>query len=149
MAIKKNRSHKSKDINDHIVQTGTVKEDGVGDWEVSEQEIHSTTLIEDDDGHGKPVVIRSFDFKANPQAFFRHIPTKQELFNAHYKQIEVFLMKDGLKVMPEVNPQVKVSKDKTMYRIVVGAEPMRGFLVNDRPQTLSEITNAKLKSVSK
>lgn len=138
---KVNRSHKSKDINDHIVQTGKIKEDGVGDWEVSEQEIHSTTLIEDDDGHGKPVIIRSFDFHSNPEAFRLHTPTKQELFNAHHKQIEVQLMSDGLKVMPEVNPQVKISKNKKMYRIVVGAEPMRGFLLNDRPQTLSEITN--------
>jgi len=137
-----NRKHTSKELDDHVVQQARVAvAEGEKDvqYDVTQGEIHSTTHIEDDRGEGKPVVIRTFDFQANPDAFKERTPSKQELFNAHASQIERLLMIDGLKVMPEVNPQLKLSKNRKFYRIVVGAEPMRGFKLNDRPLTLKQI----------
>jgi hypothetical protein len=43
--------------------------------------------------------------------------------------------------MPDVNPKVMISKKKEGYRIVVGAEPSRGHLLHQAPQTLSQIAN--------
>lgn len=99
------------------------------------------THLEDDTGHGNPAVIRRFTFGVNPQAFHEHTPTTQELFNAHYKGIELALWKDGLKVIPEVDPRVVFNKQKTQYFIFVGARPMKGFLLNEKPQTLTDIVH--------
>ena len=146
------RKHDSRNIEDLLVQEGegkfntefSGKTEKVG-WDVKETEVHSDVKLENDLGTGKHVLIRSFDFSANPETFKMHVPTKQELLNAHAKEIEIALWRDGLKVMPDVNPQVKISKNKRKYRIVVGAEPQRGQMVSWKDQeqfkTLSQIAN--------
>lgn len=121
--------------NDHI---GSTKFNGY-DHEVESVESQSRTNLEQDHGVGNAAVIRMFEFSANPETFQHHLPTKQELFNAHYKGIELALWKDGLKVIPTVNPQIAVGKKR--YRIWVGAAPMRGQTLSERPQTLSDIVH--------
>lgn len=103
-------------------------------------EVTSDTKLEHDEGHGEAAIIRRFTFGANPEAFAKHTPTKQELFNAHYKGIEVTLWRDGMKVMPEVEPRVVVKGNK--FHIFVGAKPMKGHILMQRPQTLSEIAHS-------
>lgn len=136
------------DINDFLGEkVGITEYDSVDSstgnvqWNVQQGEVHSSTNLEDDEGSGAAVIIRSFDFKANPQAFHIHVPSKQELFNAHAKQIEVLLWKDGMQVMSDVSPKVMISKNKQNYRIVVGAEPAKGHILSQPTQTLSQITN--------
>ena len=142
MAI--NRTTKSRELSDHIVQQTTAEVDG-NKMDVTEGEVHSDVDFSMDKGEGKAVIIRSFDFKANPEMFNLRTPSGQELFNAHAKQIEVHLWKDGLQVMPDVKPQLKLAKNKTGYRIVVGAEPAKGHILSslDKPMTLMDITNSK------
>jgi len=141
------RSHKNRQLEDHILGETEVVENSQEEkdinWEAKQGVVESSTKLEDDTGHGDAIVVRSFDYKANPEAFRLHTPSKQELFNAHIKQIEVHLWTDGLKVMTDVSPKVMLSKKKDGYRIVVGAEPMRGqsFSLRDKPQTLSEIAH--------
>lgn len=120
---------------------GNVETWGLND--ISKVEAESETHLEDDIGTGGAAVIRMFEFKANPQAFKQYTPTKQELFNSHYKFIESTLWMDGLKVIPEVNPTVTLNKRNTKYRIFVGAEPAKGHLLNVAPRTLSEIAHNK------
>ncbi len=146
---KVNRSVKSKDIKDHVVATAKVIEEDAKDspvkdvaYDVNKLEVHSDIFLEDDAGYGDAAIIRTFDFKVNPEVAKKGMPNKQVLFNAHAKQIEIFLMKDGLKVMPEVNPQIRYTD--VGYVIVVGAKPMKGYLLQERPQTLSEIAHGKL-----
>lgn len=152
--IKKERLTSSTDFNDHILgeATATVYNDldpnSKGDnYEVKQGEVHSDIKLEADEGDGKTIVVRSFDFKVNPQAFKERTPSKQELFNAHAKQIEVILWKDGMKVMPDVKPQLMLSKNRKFYRIVVGAEPEKGHLINsltlDKQQTLSQAAHGR------
>lgn len=143
MAVKKNRRQSSRDIEDHLVQTASVKEDGVGTWDVSDGEVHSDTRLEDDEGVGNAAVIRAFDFKANPESFARYVPSGQELFNAHAQQIRVFLWKDGLEAMENMRPKVKIAKNKTGYRIVVVAQQAKGHTLSSRftPRTLTEIAH--------
>lgn len=112
-------------------------------WEASQIDTESETHLEDDEGYGGVAVVRMFEFSKNPQSFRDHPPTKQELFNSHLKGIEVMLWKDGLQIMPEVEPRVGVGKKK--YRIFVGAEPARGHMLpwNVKPQKLGEITHGR------
>lgn len=111
------------------------------DYDVSTVQAQSDVKLEDDLGSGHAVIMRMFEFGANPIAFKQYKPTKQELFNSHAKQIELTLWGDGLQVMPEVNPTVTINKKKTKYRIFVGAIANKGVLFshNDKPQTLSKL----------
>jgi hypothetical protein len=152
--VKKERVASSKDINDHLTGETQVKvinsvdsASKVHDYDVKQGEVHSDIHLEEDTGHGKSIVIRSFDFKANPQAFKDRTPSKQELFNAHAKQIEILLWKDGLNVMPDVKPQLILSKQRNHYRIVVGAEPRKGQIIlpsdQNKHQTLAQAAHGR------
>lgn len=156
MAIKKtkNRDASKRDLEEHIVAEAVLSEkaadtsgisglDSVSDlqWKATQGEVHSDTKLEDDHGTGQKVVLRSFDFSANPAAFKERTPSKQELFNAHAKQIEYFLYQDGLIQMPEVNPRLILSKNRKHYRIIVAASARFGQHFNDTARTLTELTH--------
>lgn len=124
-----------------VDQLGKAKMDG-HEHDVSTIEAQSRRNLEEDKGEGDVAIIRCFKFGINPTAFKEHPPTKQELFNAHYKGIEMALWKDGMKVMPEVHPKIVVNQKKMTYQIFVGARPMKGYSLEERPQTLSEIARS-------
>jgi len=110
-------------------------------WEASQASAESSTHLEDDAGYGEPIVIRMFEFAVNPEAFKAHKPTAQELFNTHLRGIEVMLWKDGLQILPEVEPRMQMGKKK--YRIFVGAKASRGNILpwQVKPQTLTEVAH--------
>lgn len=139
----KNRTQSSRELSDHI--TGEVKAIDEGqnnvEWDIKQGEVHSDIRLEDDMGHGEAVILRSFDFKANPAAFHERTPSTQELFNAHLKQIEIYLMKDGLKPYTESEPQLRLAKDRSGYRIVIPAVAMKGHRLLERPTTLTKLAH--------
>lgn len=109
--------------------------------DVQSIETQSKTHLEDDVGHGNPAIIRCFEFGINPEAFKQHPPTKQDLFNYHHKGIEVALWRDGMKVMPDVNPRVVIDESKMTYSIFIGARPMKGHFLREhqQPKTLAQL----------
>ena len=111
------------------------------DYELSHIEEQSKTTLEADVGHGDAVVIRRFTFGMNPVAFREGRPDKQQLFNYHSKGIEIALWRDGLKVVPEINPRIVINEKEMVYDIFVTAKVARGHLLNAAPQTLTQITN--------
>ena len=113
-------------------------------YDLQSLEVQSKTHLEDDQGGGGAAIIRMFEFGMNPLAFHQYKPTKQELFNSHYKGIELALWRDGMKVIPEVNPRITVDDKNGRYRIFVGAQPMKGHLLKEQPKTLTELVNSKL-----
>lgn len=150
----KNRDASKRDLSEHVVAEAIVNKqathtgDIVGldevsnlDWKATQGEVHSDTKFEDDHGTGQKIVIRSFDFSANSEAFKAQIPEKQELFNYHARQIEAILFSDGLMKVEGVNPHIIISKDKTKYRIIVGATNRLGEYFADKAQTLSQIAH--------
>lgn len=144
MALKKadkNRVHTSRDIEDHIVAQATIdKVDGVDpQYEVTQGEVHSSTNLEDDKGTGRAVVLKFFEFAANPESFKAQIPTGQELFNVHKPQIEWFLRNEDLEIDESFPPRINISKDKKSYRIVVAGLPWG--MSRTHIKTLSEIAN--------
>lgn len=119
-----------------VQELGSVKTEH--NYDLSSLEVKSETHLEDDHGGGGAAIVRMFEFGMNPQAFQEARPTKQDLFNAHYKGIEVALWKDGMKVIPEVNPKIVLDEKKGKYMIFVGAQPMRGHILREQPKTLAE-----------
>jgi hypothetical protein len=117
---------------------GSVKFNG-NTHEASSLEVTSDTKLEHDEGYGEAAIIRRFTFGINPVTFKQAPPTKQELFNSHLKGIEIALWRDGMKIMTEVEP--KIGFEKSTYHIYVGARPMKGHMLTQRPQTLSEIAH--------
>ena len=107
------------------------------DWEGEQVEAYSDTKISDDKGTGNPVVLRTFQFGVNPEAFKQHKPTAQELFESHRRGIEALLWQDGMAPFQEVQPRLTFSKNKKFYSFIIACLP-REVLV-DTPQTLSQL----------
>lgn len=126
-----------------------IEKDAIGapvkdiNWTAREVETESESYLEEDTGEGNPVVIRMFEFGMNPEAFKQANPTTQDIFNSHYKGIEVALWKDGLKVVPEVNPRIVLTPEKGIYRIFVTARAARGHLLTDVPNTLGTVLHGR------
>lgn len=117
-----------------------------GGWnKVQQVAAHSKSNLEMDKGEGNVAVMRSFVFGLNPQAFQEARPSKQEIFNAHLKGIEISLWKDGLQIMTDVEPRIMFDVPNMRYTIFVGAKPAKGHILpwNVKPQTLSEIAHGK------
>ncbi len=114
-------------------------------YEAQQVEAASKTHLEDDKGEGVAAILRCFKFGMNPQAFSQYTPTKQELFNSHYKGIELALWKDGLTVVPDINPRIVIDEQKMSYEIWVTARPSRGQIIpyDVSPKTLSQIAHGR------
>lgn len=123
-----------------LSNTDYVRDDATN-YDVKSLEVESQTKLEADEGTGGVAIIRRFTFNANPITFATVQPTTQQIFNSHFKGIEVALWKDGMTVLPDVDPRVVINREAGTYDIFVGAKPSKGTLVRERPQTLSEIAN--------
>jgi len=107
-------------------------------WIGQEVEVQSDPLV--DSGTGKPVILRFFEFKADPLAFKRDNPSNQQLFNSHAEQIKHFLWRDGLMPLEIMEPRIIRSKKKDGYRIMITCEPRPGVVLAEETQTLQQIT---------
>ncbi len=111
------------------------------EWEGEEIRAESKIKLEDDKGIGQAVVLRFFEFGVNVEAFKKHKPTAQELFNSHMRGMEALLWRDGLKVYTDVEPRLMFSKDKTKYRFVIPAVSNGTTILKEQPKTLSQIVH--------
>ncbi len=111
------------------------------EWEGEELQAYSTTKITDDVGKGQPVILRTFKFAANPEAFRMHKPTAQELFESHKRGIEALLWRDGLTHFREVEPRIVFTKDQKTYTFIIACIPTQALI--DNPKTLSELLTNK------
>src|SRR4051812_24030725 len=78
-------------------------------WEGEEVAAESDTKIQEDKGTGQAIILRVYQFAANPAVFKAHKPTAQELFSSHIKGIEALLWSDGLKPFTAVEPRLVFS----------------------------------------
>lgn len=149
----KNKKHTSRELSDHIEGQAIIKDDagaidnehnGV-EWEATKGEVHSTTNLEDDLGIGKKVVLRIFNFGANPEMFRLRTPSKQELFDSCSGVLEAELLKDGLWPIKEVVPRLKIWENKKGFTIIVTAEAKFGESITDRSLTLTDIAHGNSK----
>lgn len=108
-------------------------------WEGQEIQVTSDPLIETGK-RGQTILLRSFYFKANPEAMKRDKPTKQQIFNSHSKQLGLMLYSDGLVPFEEIDPKIIISKKRDEYKIFVACEARTGVTFAETPQLLQDIT---------
>lgn len=122
---------------------GLEVDDGKTKWQGREIGVNSDIPLVDA-GTGKKYIIRQFEFVFNPEMLNKirqkkiPAPTKQELFNSNYRQIEIMLWSDGLIPAKEIDPRMIIGKRK--YKIILLCEPRAKVMVVDKPRTLQEIT---------
>ena len=109
------------------------------EWEGEEVQAESTTKIQEDKGTGQAIIIRFFDFQANPEAFKNEMPTGQQLFNSHKTGMEAMLWTDGLTPCEAIEPRILFAKDKSHYRFVVSCIPSSGNTIIETTKTLEDI----------
>ncbi len=112
-------------------------------WYGQEVEVNSDPIDPNDSEWGtKKVILREFKFKFNPQLIKevknrkRRMPSEQELFNVHAKQIRLALWQDGLVVNEDVSPRMTVNK--AGYNIFVTSVPKK-LSYHDKPQKLKDL----------
>lgn len=86
-------------------------------WFGSTIETPTTPMV--DNGTGRPLILRTFEFAIRPGQLRR--PTEQELFNAHWEHIKTAIKFDGLTANTDVDPRVVIGKKR--YRIFILCEP--------------------------
>lgn len=110
-------------------------------WKAQEVGVNSNVPLVDA-GTGKEYVIRQFDFHFNPEIVKKVIKKgypvdKQSIFNAHWREIQLILWKDGLRAYEGVEPRMLIGKKK--YKIILVCEPKLGVMVADKAKTLQEV----------
>lgn len=126
---------KNKKLNDAVL-------DG-HKYEVEQVQTESKTHLEDDKGQGGEIILRFFEYTANPETFKDRIPSGQQLLNAHLKEMEIKLWQDGLKPDPRIEPRLLFSKDRTHYKFVIGCRLGTGQILTETPMTLTEVAHGR------
>ena len=106
---------------------------GKHDWYGRDLEVKSGPVI--DPAQGRELVIRQFEFSKNP-AFTGNLP-KQELFNMHWRQIQVTLWGDGLVPFEDIEPRIILGKKR--YKIFITCEPRLRTFIEEKPLNLKDI----------
>lgn len=113
--------------------------DGVDGYEYgADLQTEGSQMI--DPALGQTITIRTFEFKMNPD--LKEIPSKQELFNAHARQVSTILWADGLVPLEEVLPKLVINLKNKTYQIFVAAKPNRSNTFVETPKKISEYLNA-------
>ncbi len=107
-------------------------------WEGREVAVKGEPLF--DDGTGKKLYIRNFQFGKNPGYKGRQL-SNQEIFNWHWKELERFLWGDGLRPHKEQPP--KVTHTQKGYVITIVCEPRFGINSFDDSYTLQQFLPTK------
>lgn len=89
-----------------------------------------------DQGTGKPIVIRLFEFKFPPT--LKELPTKEQILTPEYiKQVQTQLWADSLRLVME--PRVVI--DKEGCKIFAPCEARAGANFIEEPKTIQEWIN--------
>lgn len=138
-----------KDPTAPVISDEFIDKQKEGDYIGQTIEVHSETNLEQDLGTGAVHIMRTYEFKTDPQLLHQvknqkaKFPPNQELFNSHSRGIAGMLWSDGFTPVTDLEPRVLFSKDKSKYLIMVWATPSLGQIVTDKINTLSEIAHGQ------
>lgn len=121
-------------VHEQLVDAGGNQGESI-DWEGREIETKSDPLI--DDGSGREVVLRRFDFNLPPIPK-EQMPTKEALLTHHKSKVIAFLWKDELELIQD--PKIVMSKFGDKFRIFCLCQARKGSLILQKPLTLQEVT---------
>jgi len=102
-------------------------------WEGQEVQTDETPLM--NDGSGRPIILRVFDFDLPPLKP-EELPTSEQLLNAHNTKLTAFLWRDEL--VPIQDFKLVFSKDKKHFRIFATCQAKLGSTILEKPQLLQQ-----------
>lgn len=127
---------KKPQLEDHLGRSGTLIEKNavsapVKDitWEAQEMNAEVSQPLADD-GSGRPVILRRFQFKFPPN--LPQKPTKKEILEFHKDKLNIFLWKDELELVQIPKVRVNVSG----YDIFATCVAKKGSLIFEKPKLL-------------
>jgi len=108
------------------------------DWQASAMETEDVAMF--DEAKGDKFILRHFEYKLPPGVDIEALD-RQDLFNHHWKEIEMTLWEDGFTVVKEIDPRIVFQDD--IYRIFVTCRPRVGLgvvaQINEEATTLQDI----------
>lgn len=141
-----NRSHKSKDLNTHIKGKAQLVEEGAVNspveninWDVQQAEVHSDIPLSVDQGDGRPIILRTFEYRF-PPGMLRQ-PTEDEILTEGYVKFlesQLYFVDELDLVQP---PKVRISSKG--FRIFATCQARKGSIIPgvSKPQTLTQIAH--------
>ena len=114
----------------------TFKIQDTNEWEGADMQTDSVPLA--NDGSGKPIILRTFDFDLPPLEK-ENFPTKQQLLDFHYSKIIAFLWRDEL--VPCQKLKLMFSKDKKHFRIFATCQAKVGSNILEVPELIQNKLN--------
>ena len=108
------------------------------DWYGASLETDKTLLT--NDGSGKPIILRTFDFDL-PPIKPSEFPTKQQLIDFHKTKITAFLWRDEL--VPIQKLKLIFSKNKLHFRIFATCQAREGSVILEEPELIQNTLNAR------
>lgn len=90
------------------------------------------------EGGGKPIILRTFDFDLPPM---ENLPTNQQLLEANKTKITTFLWKDELVPIQEF--KCVKSKDGRHFRIFATCQAKAGSVILEEPKLIQDLLNER------
>ncbi len=97
------------------------------------QEVQTDGFLLKNDGTGKAVILRVFDFTLPPLKA-EEIPSDEELLRFHKSKLTAFLWRDEL--VPVQEFKIVMDNDMTHYKIFATCQAKAGSVILDRPELL-------------
>lgn len=140
-----NRSHKKKDLDAHIKgEAIALEKNAVGSpvqdvkWDVKQAEVHSDIDLKLDDGSGRPIILRQFDYVFPPGMQMK--PTAEQILTPGY----IKFLESQLYFVDELDLVMKprVSISEKGFKIFATCQARKGSIISHRntPQRLTDIT---------
>lgn len=111
------------------------KSDKQTTWYGHDINAQSAPLI--DPGTGQTLTIRVFEFGVNP-AWKGTVPSKQAVFNMHWKQLKTILWGDGLVAIQEKEFEPKIEFRGDRYYIFLTCQPRNNTFFANKAKPLHE-----------
>lgn len=103
------------------------------EWYGQEAETDKISLAED--GTGKAIIMRIFEFTLPPFDNEQDLPTEAELVEAHKSKITAFLWRDEL--VPVMDYKAVISDDRKTFKIFATAQAKAGSNILEKPEQLN------------
>ena len=108
------------------------------EWEGQQVETEQVALS--NDGTGKSVIVRVFDFTLPPMENPQDID-ERELLRAHKSKLTAFLWRDEL--VPVQDFKIVLAKDFHSFKIFATCQAKPGSVILEKPELLQNIMNGQ------
>ncbi len=108
-----------------------LKDEQGSEWESGGGETEKKLLA--NEGNGKPIILRTFDFDLPPGM---DMPSDEQILEAHKQRLTIYLWKDEL--VPIMEYKVVKDNKKHSFRIFATCQAKAGSVILEKPQLLQD-----------